>query len=184
MTLSGALRGLVSRPYELLIRRWNWKAAFFSSLIRAVIFFCANLKSGLRVAGAAMVAEYVYRALTSGFYGAITQTLGEVEPEWQACLGAMVVLPVCSHSLEFAVHWLRGTPHLKASMISSFVFTILSTLFNVYAMRRRTMVVGKGQGGILDDLKAFPRLCAGFLAVAPLLAWRALRPDEAAEKAA
>jgi hypothetical protein len=184
MTLIRALKGLISRPYELLIRRWNWKAAFFSSFIRATIFFCANLKSGLRVAGGAMLAEYVFRALTSGFYGAMTQTLGEVEPEWQACLGAMVLLPVCSHSLEFTVHWLRGTPHLRASMISSFVFTILSTLFNVYAMRRGTMVVGKGQGGILDDLKAFPRLCAGFLSAAPLLVWRALRPEDATERVA
>src|ERR1700760_4012205 len=104
MTLNTALRGLISRPYELLIRRWNWKAAFFSSLIRALIFFCANLKSGLRVAAGAMLAEYAYRALTSGFYGAITQALGEIEPEWQAFLSAMVLLPACSHSLEFAVH--------------------------------------------------------------------------------
>ena len=131
MTLRGALRGLISRPYELLIRRWNWKAVFFSSLIRGVIFFCANLKSGLRMATGAMLAEYAYRALTSGFYGAITQAIGEVEPEWQAYLGAMLVLPACSHSLEFAVHWLRRTPHLKTSIMSSFVFTILSTLFNV-----------------------------------------------------
>lgn len=180
MTLSAALRGLISRPNELLIRRWNWKAAFFSSLVRAVIFFCANLKSGLRAASAAMLAEYVYRALTSGFYGAITQTFGEVEPEWQACLGAMVLLPVCSHSLEFVFHWLRGTPHLKASIISSFVFTVFSTLFNVYAMRRGSIVVGRGQGGLLDDLKAFPRLCAGFLSAGPLLVWRAFRADDQA----
>lgn len=173
MTLRQALLNLIGRPCELLIRRWNWKAAFFSSLIRAIIFFCANLRSGLGAAVGAMLAEYGYRAITSGFYGAMTQTLGEIEPEWQACASAIILLPLCSHSLEFLVHWLRHTPHLKASIISSFVFTFFSTLFNVYAMRRGTMLVGRGKGTLLDDLKAFPRLCGGFLAALPLWAWRA-----------
>jgi len=39
-----------------------------------------------------------------------------------------VLLPLSSHSLEFLVHWLRHTPHLKASIISSMSFTAISTL--------------------------------------------------------
>ena len=46
------------------------------------------------------------------------------------------------------------------------------------------MLAGKGQGGVLNDLKAFPRLCAGFLSSAPLALWRALLPENAAEKVA
>jgi hypothetical protein len=48
-----------------------------------------------------MLAEWCYRAITSGFYSAMTQTLAEVEPEWEAALAAMVLLPSSSHSLEF-----------------------------------------------------------------------------------
>jgi hypothetical protein len=33
------------------------------------------------------------------------------------------------------------TPHLRASIISSMSFTAISTLFNLYATRRGTMVV-------------------------------------------
>src|SRR5580658_5592451 len=143
MTLSEALFGLVTRPVDLVVRRWNWKAAFFSSLIRGIIFLLANLTAGWRAAVGAMLAEWLFRALTSGFYGTVTQALGEAEPEWHGAVAAMISLPIVSHSLEFAVHWLRHTPHLKASIISSMSFTVVSTLFNFYAMRRGTMVVGK-----------------------------------------
>ena len=88
MTLASALLCLVQHPVERLIHRWNWKAAFFSSLIRGIIFLLANLRAGWRAAVGAMLAEWIYRALTSGFYGAITQVLGEAEPEWQGALAA------------------------------------------------------------------------------------------------
>jgi hypothetical protein len=175
MTLGTALLDFIRRPVDLLVRRWNWKAAFSSSLIRAMIFFFANLTAGWRAALGAMAAEYFFRALTSGFYGAMTQHFSLVEPEWQAAAGAMLLLPVLSHSLEFVVHWLRHTPHLKASIISSMSFTVISTLFNFYAMRRGTMVVGKDTPSLVEDLRAMPRVIAGFVSVLPLWAWRSLR---------
>lgn len=174
MTLRTALLGFIRQP-SALVERWNWKAAFFSSLIRGIIFLLANLTAGWRAAVGAMLAEWAFRAATSGFYGAITQTLGEVEPEWHGTVAAMVLLPVFSHSLEFLVHWLRHTPHLKTSIISSINFTIISTLFNLYAMRRGTMVVGAGAQSLARDFCALPRIIAGFVAFVPLWAWRSWR---------
>ena len=179
MTLKEALYSLATRPVDLLVRRWNWKAALFSSLIRGIIFLLANLRSGWHAAVGAMLAEWTYRALTSGFYGAMTQTLGEAEPEWQGATAAMILLPLSSHSLEFLVHWLRHTPHLKASIISSMCFTVVSTLFNFYAMRRGTMVVGKNCRTLGQDMRAMPRMIGGFLAVIPLWVVRSLRGSEA-----
>lgn len=175
MTLAEALRGLVKSPGELLVRRWNWKAAVTSSVIRGIIFFAANLKSGLGAAAGAMIAEYAYRGMTSGFYGAITQQFGEIEPEWQGAVAAAVVLPVLSHSLELTVHWLRHTPHLKVSIISSVTFTVFSTLFNVYAMKRGALTVGSSSRSLGEDLRAMPRMIGGFIAALPLIAWRSLR---------
>ncbi len=179
MTLASALLCLVQHPVERLIHRWNWKAAFFSSLIRGIIFLLANLRAGWRAAVGAMLAEWIYRAITSGFYGAITQVLGEAEPEWQGALAAMVLLPLSSHTLEFLIHWLRHTPNLKTSLIASMSFTVVSTLFNFYAMRRGTMVVGKGAASLGQDMRSMPRVIAGFLAWGPLWAWRSLRGREA-----
>jgi hypothetical protein len=179
MTLREALLSLVARPVDLIVRRWNWKAAFFSSLIRGIIFLLANLTAGWRAAAGAMLAEWIYRALTSGFYGAMTQALGEAEPEWHGAVAAMILLPLSSHSLEFLVHWLRHTPHLKTSIVASMSFTILSTLFNFYAMRRGTMVVGRNAASLAQDLRAMPGVIGGFLAVFPLWIWRSLRSTEA-----
>lgn len=145
MTLADALLDLAKRPVELLVRRGNWKAAFSSSIVRGLIFFFANITAGWRAATGAMLAEYCYRTLTSGFYGAMTQHISEAEPEWQAAVAAMILLPLSSHSIEFLVHWLRHTAHLRASIISSMIFTVFSTLFNFYAMRRGTMVVGRAR---------------------------------------
>lgn len=175
MTLATALSGLITRPVDVLLRRWNWKAALTSSVVRGAIFFVANMKSGWAAASGAMLAEWTYRAITSGSYGALTQTLGEVEPEWQGAACAMVVLPVLSHSVEFAVHRARHTPHLKTSIIASVVFTVFSTLFNLFAMRRGTMIVGRGAPSLGDDLRAMPRVVASFLAALPLWAWRSWR---------
>jgi len=66
--LPTALVQLITRPADLLVRRWNWKSAASSSLIRAMIFFFADVTAGWRAALGAVVAEYCYRALTSGFY--------------------------------------------------------------------------------------------------------------------
>ena len=178
MTVHEALFRLVTNPVDLVVRRWNWKAAFFSSLVRGIIFLIANLTSGWRAAVGAMLAEWLYRALTSGFYGAITQTLGEAEPEWHGALAAMILLPIMSHSLEFLVHWLRHTPHLRASIISSMSLTVVSTLFNFYAMRRGTMLVGRNAASLAQDLRAMPGVIAGFLAVFPLWVWRSMRSGE------
>ena len=179
MTLREALFGLVTRPVDLVVRRWNWKAAFFSSLVRGMIFLLANLRSGWRAAAGAMLAEWLYRALTSGFYGAMTQALGETEPEWHGAVAAMMLLPIWSHSLEFAVHWLRHTPHLKTSIIASMSFTVISTLFNFYAMRRGAMLVGEQCASLAEDMRAMPRIIGGFLAVFPMWIWCSLRSGEA-----
>jgi len=160
--------------FAALLRRWNWKAALFSSLVRGIIFLLANLRSGWYAAVGAMLAEWLYRAVTSGFYGAVTQSLSEVEPAWQGAVVAMVVLPLSSHALEFLVHWLRHTPHLRTSVISSISFTVVSTLFNLYAMRRGIMVVGKRSASLAADLRAIPSAIAGFVAVLPLWLWRSV----------
>jgi hypothetical protein len=175
MTVAQTLSRLLTHPGEMLLRRWNWKAALLSSLVRGLIFFAVNLSAGWRAASGAMFAEWVYRAFTSGFFGAVTQTLGEAEPEWLAAGSAMVLLPLSSHSLEFLVHWLRHTPNLRASIISSLCFTVVSTLFNIYAMRRGTMIVGRDAPSLREDLRVLPRVIFDF----PFWLWRALRGSTA-----
>lgn len=172
-SLPEILAGIWRRPGEVFLREWNWKAAFLSSLFRAAVFLFANLSSGLRAASGAMFAEFLFRAATAGFYGSLTQRLRLVTPAWQGSISAMILLPAISHSLEFAVHLARGTPKLKTSMIASICFTLVSTLFNIYAMRRGAMIVGAGSNSLAADFRRVPALLAGFLSVVPIALWRA-----------
>lgn len=179
MTLFSVFRDLCQRPGEMLVRRWNWKSAIFSSLVRALLFFFANLAAGWRAAAGAFLAELMYRGITAGFYGALTQAFRRVEPAWTAGVTVMILLPLVSHSIEFAVHLLRGTPKLLHSMIVSCCFTVLSTLFNLYCMRKGVLVVGKDAGSVASDLRRMPVLIAGFVACGPLHLWRKLRSASA-----
>jgi hypothetical protein len=168
------LRALVVHPIRTIARRWNWKSAVLSSSLRGLIFFTANLPAGRHAAFAALLTELAFRGVTSGFYGALTEAFRFAEPEWAAALVAMILLPLTGHSAEFAVHLLRGTMKLKTSIIASVCFTAVSTVFNLYAMRRGALVTGAGQQSLGSDLKRMPRLIAGFLAYGPQAAWRLL----------
>jgi hypothetical protein len=168
------LRDLLLHPIESIARRWNWKAALLSSSVRALIFFAANLPAGPHAALAALLTELAFRGVASGFYGALTEAFRFAEPEWAAALVAMILLPLTGHSVEFLVHLLRGTIKLRTSIIASVCFTAVSTLFNLYAMRRGALVTGEGQQTLSSDMKRMPRLIAGFLVSWPLAAWRFL----------
>jgi hypothetical protein len=173
--VSEALLELIRHPVSVLVRKWNWKCALFSSLTRAWVFFFANLTAGWRAALGAMFAEFVFRGITSGFYGAMTQNFRAVQPAWSGALTVMVLLPLSSHSLEFLVHWLRHTPKLFTSIVSSVCFTVVSTLFNWYAMKRGAMVVGADAQTLGRDMMAMPSIIGSFVAGPPLFVWRQLR---------
>jgi hypothetical protein len=175
--VTDVLRDLARNPARLLLGRWNWKSCVLSSLFRAAIFFFANLAAGWRAAVAAMSVELLYRGVSAGFFGALTQAFREAQPAWLAATTAALVLPLASHSIEFSVHLARGTPKLRASIISSVIFTVLSTLFNLYAMRRGVLIVGTEGGSFAADFRALPRMVGGFLAAGPIALWRWSRPD-------
>jgi hypothetical protein len=166
-SLADAFSYLFRHPVQALLQKWNWKSAVLSSLLRAAIFFVANISAGLPAALAALYTELVFRSVTSGFYGAITEAFCEVEPAWTAGATVMILLPILNHSIEFVVHWLRGTHNLAASIGASVCFTAISTLFNLYAMRRGALIVGRGSRSLGRDLLHLPGLILDFVLVLP-----------------
>jgi hypothetical protein len=124
----------------------------------------------LPAAMSAMTTELLFRGITSGFYGALTEGFRDAEPPWAAALSVIVLLPLTNHSMEFLVHWMRGTRNLAPSIAASVVFTALSTLFNLYAMRRGALIVGSGRSSLRQDLVRMPRLLLDFAILAPLRA--------------
>jgi len=166
-TVSAVFCGILRHPFRHLLRRWNWKSAVLSSLLRAPIFFFTNLMAGWHAALGAMLAELVFRAVTSGFYGAITESFSLARPPWAATTVAMVALPILAHSMEFVVHWVRGTPNLGLSIATSVIFTALSTAFNLYAMRRGILVTSRNGKSLGHDLSQIPPLLLAFILAGP-----------------
>ena len=166
-TVGEVIAGLARHPVQNLFVRWNWKAALLSSLFRGAIFFCTNLVSGWHAAVGALLAEFALRAATSGFYGAITEALSAAQPPWAATAAAIIVLPCLAHSLEFLVHWLRGTPKLGLSIGTSMIFTAFSTAFNLFAMRRGVLITRGEHKSLTHDLSRVPALLLEFAAVVP-----------------
>jgi hypothetical protein len=167
ITVKQAFLLLLREPVKHLFHRWNWKSALLSSLLRAALFFATNLSAGLPAALAAMKTELVFRGVTSGFYGAITEAFREAEPPWAAAATVMVLLPLANHSIELFVHWMRGTQKLLSSILASMILTAFSTLFNFYVMRRGALIVGSGRGSLRTDLLRLPRLALDFVTWLP-----------------
>lgn len=142
---------------------WNWKSAVASSLCRASIFFTVNLWSGVDAAVAAMQVEFLYRAVASGFYGSLTERFARMRSERRATWAATLVVPAVAHLVEFGVHAWAGTPVLGWSVAGSVVFSIVTTRFNLFAMRRGVLTVGRGSASWWQDLKAMPAVVAAFL---------------------
>lgn len=162
-----AFAQLFRHPGDFLLKKWNWKSAILSSLLRASVFFAANISAGLPAAVAALCTELAFRGITSGFYGALTEAFCDVEPAWAAGITVMILLPLANHSIELLVHWLRGTHNLAASIVASVALTAVSTLFNLYAMRRGTLIVGAGRHSLMRDLLRLPRLLLDFVMLLP-----------------
>ncbi len=155
-TIGSVFHELRHSPGELLIRRWNWKSALYSSFCRSAPFFAVNLRAGAGEAVGAMSAELVYRAATAGFHGALTQAFRKVEPRWHGAIVATGTLVLVSHSIELAIHWLRGTPNLWGSIGASLAFTAISTSFNLHAMRQGALVTGLEGQSMAADLGMMP----------------------------
>ena len=161
-----ALGALIRRPQQILYS-WNWKSALLSVILRGPIFLVAGARQGWKGSLAALFTESLFCAVTAGFYGAIVQFLRNAEPEWLTVLFLTTVLPAGFQVLEYGLHWLRGTPHLRLAEIVSLVVSAISALFNFYAMRRGTLLVGGEGGSFRSDLKRLPRLVLGFLVALP-----------------
>lgn len=180
-TVAGVLRDVGRRPLHYLVARWHWKAALLSATLRGALFFAASIRLGLAAAGDAVAIEIAYRAATTGFFAALTQAFRNARPEWAAMLAVTTGVPAASHGLQYIVHRLRGTPDLLPAMAASVGFTVVSTAFSLYAMRRGVLIVGDADRQPLTrDLVMLPKLFAAFVAAGTRLLWRTVtRPFRA-----
>jgi hypothetical protein len=163
----------VRNPFLALIESFNWKVSAISACLRAIMFFCTNLRSGQQLALRATLVEAGYAICAMGVFGAITQRIRNARPAWLTGLIVWLGIPTVLLTTQFFVHRFFGTPQLRTSMIASFCFAALGTGFNWFAMRRGAFLVADPQTGTRSrqsfaaDLGALPRLILAFITAAP-----------------
>ncbi len=188
-TLQSVWANIRRNPAEILAR-WNYKAAFLSATMRASIFLAtylqfagkdASAKENLATAFGAAAAQFVFRFFYAGLNGSVVQSLRVVEPTWKALLTIMLVIPAVSHLLEFIVQHsyaaLTGTTqNTDEAIVRSICVSIISALFNLFAMRRGVFLVRVEESkSIWGDAKHVPAVVAEFVAFIPIEVAKMLR---------
>jgi hypothetical protein len=150
-----------------IIALWNWKSALLSVMLRVPVFAVATARRGLEAMTAAVVAEALVCAFNAGCYAAVVQAIRNRKPVWLTATVITVILPAIGQVIEFQVHSLRMTPHRVPAVIVSSILSAISSLFNWYAMRQGTLLVGDEKSSLGSDLKRLPLLIGRFLLLGP-----------------
>lgn len=188
ISVADVFRNLAHHPAQL-ITRWNWKSVLLATLVRGGFYFTvyqASRESWL-VTMTAVLVEFLFRFLTAGVAGALVQSFRKARPIWIANLIVSIALPAFSHTVEFAAHYIQEKYYADVFAASqnsgrertfaiSVLFSVISVLFNLYAMRNGVLLVGAGEAtkSLGSDLKRIPRLASEFTAWLPVLIARFL----------
>lgn len=181
--LGEVLRSLASHPLQI-ITRWNWKAALIGACLRASFYFTVyqaareNMRAALTAAGV----ELAFRFFTSGASGSLVQSFRHATPAWLATVVVTITLPLISHSVEYVTHYVQevyfdgvlpGSQNNGRQWAFAFsvLFSALSAMFNLFAMRHGVLLVGAGKEtrSLWSDFKKLPVLMWEFVIYLPLL---------------
>jgi len=181
--VADVLKNLVHHPLQM-VTRWNWKAAVMGAVIRASFYYAVYQASQQTwiVTLTAVTVELIFRFLSTGLAGAVVQSFRKATPIWQANLIMSVMVPAFSHGVEFLTHYAQeryfwdvfaasenGVARSRAFAISV-LFSVISVLFNLFAMRHGVLLVGAGDEtkSLANDVKHLPRMIAEFTAYLPV----------------
>jgi len=184
VSVSDVFRNLAHHPAQV-ITRWNWKSASLGAVLRASFYFGvyqASRESWL-VTLTAVLVELLFRFFTTGISGAVVQSFRRATPVWLANIIVSVSLPLFSHTVEFITHYAQeryffdvfaassNSVARQRAFAISVLFSVLSALFNLFAMKHGVLLVGAGEEtlSIWDDIKRMPRMVGEFTAFLPVL---------------
>lgn len=184
ITVSGVLSNLAQHPGQI-ITRWNWKSAMIGAVLRASFYFTVYQASRQPwlVTLAAVAVELFFRFLTTGMFGAVVQSFRRAEPFWLANLIISIMLPALSHAVEFTTHYAQerylwdvfaasdNSVARQRAFAISVLFSVISALFNLFAMKHGVLLVGAGDETktLWDDIKLLPRMIGEFTAFLPVM---------------
>jgi hypothetical protein len=173
-TVARALLQVLSNPFYYFIQHWNWKSALFSAINRGTIFFIATMKRGRAEISIAVLVEIVFSCSTAGIYAAFTQAMRFARPGWLAAGVVALGIPAALYSVDYFAHVWTGMHHVRPAVTFATGLSVLSTLFNLFIMRRGALIVGEESQPLWRDLIRIPVLLVQFLIAGPLWIMRTL----------
>jgi hypothetical protein len=150
---------VVTHPWQVFVKGWNWKAALLSALFRGVAFalpLAGVMRGGLR----SICIEVGFRFALGGFWGSLLQAFCRAQPTWLAAFSVVVVLPALAHGLEFSALRASHATHLFTAMTVSVAISAGSLLFNLGLMRRGLLLTGRESAPLWSDLRRIPAALA------------------------
>jgi hypothetical protein len=183
ITVGDVFRSLIGHPAQIILR-WNWKAALLGAVLRASFYYTVYQLSreSSVVILTAVVVELVSRFFTTGIAGAIVQSFRRATPLWAANLIVSIMLPAMSHTVEFCTHYVQerylydifaaseNSVARQRAFAISVLFSVISALFNLFAMKHGVLLVGAGEEtqSFFSDVKRLPRMVGEFTAFLPV----------------
>lgn len=176
------IKNLLAHPFQI-VHRWNWKLSLIGALLRASFYFTVYKASreSWAVTLTAVLVELGFRFITTGIAGAVVQSFRRATPVWLANVIVSISLPAFSHTVEYITHYAQerylydvfaaseNSARQRAFAISV-LFSALSALFNLFAMRHGVLLVGAGEHTLSfgSDLKRIPKLVGVFVCSLPV----------------
>lgn len=189
ITVVDVIKNLVLHPGQI-IHRWNWKIATMGAVVRASFYLAVYQVSrqSWLVTLTAVLVEMGFRFFTTGLAGAVVQSFRRATPVWLANVIVSISLPAFSHTVEFVTHYAQETyfadifPASDNSLARqrafaiSVLFSVVSALFNLFAMKHGVLLVGAGEESrsLFSDIKRLPRMIFEFMAFLPVLISRSI----------
>ena len=150
-----------------MIVLWNWKSAILSIMLRVPVFAVAAARQGLEATAAAIVMEALVCGFNAGCCAAIVQVVRHRKQVWLTALFISVGLPALGQVIEYEVHAWRGTPHRTIAVMVSTFLSGISSLFNWYAMKQGTLLMGDEGRSLSHDVSRIPKLVGDLLLIGP-----------------
>lgn len=183
ISVGDVLRNLAHHPVQI-VTRWNWKTSLLGALLRASFYFTVYQASRETwiVTLTAVLVELGFRFITTGIAGAIVQSFRRAKPVWLAGLIVSISLPAFSHAVEFITHYAQEqyfydifaaseNKGRQRAFAVSVLFSAMSALFNLFAMRHGVLLVGAGDETktLWGDIKRLPALVGEFVTFLPIM---------------
>jgi len=169
-----ALLEVLRHPFYYFVRHWNWKSALFGAINRGTIFFIATMKRGRIEMSVAVLVEILFTCATAGIYAAFTQAMRFAQPGWLAACIVAIGIPSALYGVDYFAHLWTGMHNVRPAVSFATGLSVLSTLFNLFIMRRGAMVVGEQSQPLWRDLIRIPVLLVQFLVAGPLWIFKAI----------